>query len=66
MIRRTGINARLSEIPFASELERTVGFALATADLLGQMLKRGSVKTLKRRSVKWAKLGGGSGPATLQ
>jgi hypothetical protein len=37
MIRCTGISARLSEIPFQTELEKTVGFALATADLLGQM-----------------------------
>jgi len=37
MIRCTGVNARLDEIPFQSELEKTVGFALATADLLGQL-----------------------------
>lgn len=37
MIRCTGVNADLDAIPFASETERTLGFALATADLLGQM-----------------------------
>jgi hypothetical protein len=37
MIRCTGINADVSVIPFQSELERLLGFALATADLLGQM-----------------------------
>jgi len=37
MIRCTGINANLAAIPFQSELERVAGFALATADLLGQM-----------------------------
>ena len=37
MIGCTGVNARLSEIPFQSELEKIVGFALATADLLGQL-----------------------------
>jgi hypothetical protein len=37
MIRCTGVNARLSEIPFPGELEKLVGFALATSDLLGQM-----------------------------
>ena len=37
MIRCTGVNADLTTIPFASELERMAGFALATADLLGQM-----------------------------
>ena len=37
MIRCTGLNADLAAIPFASELERNVGYALGTADLLGQM-----------------------------
>src|ERR1051326_2008324 len=37
MIRCTGVNANLSLIPFKSELEQIVGFALGTADLLGQM-----------------------------
>jgi hypothetical protein len=37
MIRCTGVNVDLGAIPFASELERTVGYALGTADLLGQM-----------------------------
>jgi hypothetical protein len=37
MIRCTGLNADLASIPFSDELERIVGFALGTADLLGQM-----------------------------
>jgi hypothetical protein len=37
MIRCTGVNADLSRIAFQSELERLLGCALATADLLGQM-----------------------------
>jgi hypothetical protein len=37
MISCTGVNANLQAIPFQSELERTLGFALATADILGQM-----------------------------
>jgi hypothetical protein len=37
MIRSTGVEADPTQIPFQSELERIVGFALATADLLGQM-----------------------------
>ena len=37
MIRCTGVNVDLTAIPFTNELERTVGFALGTADLLGQM-----------------------------
>ncbi|MHB8522397.1 MAG: hypothetical protein ACYDH9_16775 [Limisphaerales bacterium] len=37
MIRCTGVNVDLDSIPFPGELERTVGYALGTADLLGQM-----------------------------
>jgi hypothetical protein len=37
MIRCTGVNANLASIPFQSDLEKKVGFALGTADLLGQM-----------------------------
>ena len=37
MILCTGVNAALSVIPFQNELERVVGWALGTADLLGQM-----------------------------
>ena len=37
MIRCTGVNAVLTEIPFSSEAEKMVGYALATSDLLGQM-----------------------------
>ena len=37
MIRCTGVNTDLKAINFASVLERKVGFALGTADLLGQM-----------------------------
>ncbi len=37
MILCTGVNADLAVIPFGNELERTLGFALATSDLLGQM-----------------------------
>jgi predicted metal-dependent HD superfamily phosphohydrolase len=37
MISCTGVNAVLSIIPFQSEAEKVAGFALGTADLLGQM-----------------------------
>ncbi len=37
MIRCTGVNVDLNSIPFNSELERKVGFALGSADLIGQM-----------------------------
>jgi hypothetical protein len=37
MIRCTGLNAIISAIRFQNELEKLMGLALATADLLGQM-----------------------------
>jgi hypothetical protein len=37
MIRCTGINVNLGAIAFQSDVERITGFALGTADLLGQM-----------------------------
>ena len=37
MISCTGVNVDLSSIPFQSDVERLTGFALGTADLLGQM-----------------------------
>jgi len=37
MIHCTGVDAALSVIPFQSEIEKIVGYALGTADLLGQM-----------------------------
>jgi len=46
MIRCTGVNADLQSIPFQSELEKTLGFALATADLLGQMAAEDYVQKL--------------------
>jgi hypothetical protein len=46
MIRCTGVNVDLSTIPFTSELDRVVGFALGTADLLGQMAATDYVEKL--------------------
>jgi hypothetical protein len=37
MIRCTGINVKLDMIPFQSQAEQIVGYALGTSDLLGQM-----------------------------
>lgn len=37
MIRCTGVNVDLGRVPFQTELEKVVGFALGTSDLLGQM-----------------------------
>ncbi len=46
MIRCTGVNVDLSTIPFTSEMDRMVGFALGTADLLGQMAATDYVEKL--------------------
>lgn len=37
MIQCTAVNAEVSDIPFETSIDRIVGHALATADLLGQM-----------------------------
>ena len=47
MIRCTGVNAELGSIPFTDELERQVGYALGTADLLGQMAATDYVEKLE-------------------
>jgi len=47
MIRCTGVNADLAGIPFQSELERRMGFALATADLVGQMAAHDYIEKLE-------------------
>jgi hypothetical protein len=62
MIRCTGVNVDLSSIPFASDLEKTVGFALGTADLLGQMAAADYVEKLPVLFLEFAeaaKFGGG-------
>lgn len=46
MIRCTGVHVNLSAIPFTSDLERVVGYALGTADLLGQMAAADYVEKL--------------------
>lgn len=46
MIRCTGVNVDLTTIPFTSELDRVVGYALGTADLLGQMAAKDYVEKL--------------------
>ncbi len=46
MIRCTGVDISASSIPFQSELERIVGFALGTGDLLGQMAAQDYVEKL--------------------
>jgi hypothetical protein len=46
MIMCTGVDMNLKAIPFQSEMERMTGFALGTADLLGQMAARDYVEKL--------------------
>jgi len=46
MIRCTGVGVDLEAITFQSEAERIVGYALATADLLGQMAAEDYVEKL--------------------
>ena len=46
MIRCTGVNVDLKAIPFQNREERMVGFALGTADLLGQMAASDYVEKL--------------------
>ena len=46
MIRCTGINVKLDNIAFQNEAERITGFALGTADLLGQMAAADYVEKL--------------------
>jgi hypothetical protein len=46
MINCTGINTDLQAIRFQTELERTIGYALGTADLFGQMAARDYVEKL--------------------
>ena len=46
MIRCTGVNVKLETIQFQDEVEKTVGFSLGTADLLGQMAAADYVEKL--------------------
>lgn len=46
MIHCTGVDAALSVIPFQSDVERIVGYALGTADLMGQMAAEDYVEKL--------------------
>lgn len=46
MILCTGVDAALDKIPFQNEPERITGYALATADLLGQMAAEDYVEKL--------------------
>lgn len=54
MIRCTGVNVDLQTIPFHNEMERLVGFALGTADLLGQMAAKDYIDKLPILYVEFA------------
>jgi hypothetical protein len=62
LIRCTGVNVNLGSIPFHSELERQVGFALGTADLLGQMAASDYVEKLPVLYLEFAEAAQFSGP----
>src|SRR5437879_4310914 len=46
MICCTGVDSEVATIPFQNEVERITGYALATADLLGQMAAEDYVEKL--------------------
>lgn len=66
MIRCTGVNADLPAIPFANELERVVGYALGTADLLGQMAAADYVEKLPVLYAEFAEAARFNGPAATK
>jgi hypothetical protein len=66
MIRCTGVNADLKAIPFGSELERIVGYALGTADLLGQMAASDYVDKLPVLYAEFAEAARFNGPAAAK
>jgi hypothetical protein len=64
MIRCTGVNVDLASIPFQSELDRNVGFALGTADLLGQMAAPDYVEKLPVLYAEFAEAAKFNGPGS--
>ena len=62
MIRCTGVNVDLSAIPFGTELEKTLGFSLGTADLLGQMAANDYVDKLPVLFLEFAEAAKFNGP----
>ncbi|HTR42792.1 MAG TPA: hypothetical protein VMH87_14360 [Pseudomonadales bacterium] len=65
MIRCTGIDAALDKIPFENELEKITGFALGTADLVGQMAAPDYVDKLPILYQEFAEAEVHSGPAFI-
>ncbi|MEO6740509.1 MAG: hypothetical protein ABIP20_09670 [Chthoniobacteraceae bacterium] len=69
MIRCTGVNVSIATIPFQSAEERVAGFALATADLLGQMAAENYVERLPDLYLEFeeaARFDEGSAPKTFR
>jgi hypothetical protein len=66
MIRCTGVNADLKTIPFQNELERALGCALGTADLLGQMAAPDYVEKLPALHEEFAEAVRHDGPAAAR
>jgi hypothetical protein len=69
MIRCTGVNVDLASIPFAGEMERLVGYALGTADLLGQMAAPDYVEKLPVLFLEFeeaARFNGGGSPRSIR
>jgi hypothetical protein len=58
MIHCTGVDTNLGVIPFQNELEKTLGFALGTADLLGQMSAEDYVEKLPALYAEFAEAAG--------
>ncbi|MDX1953203.1 MAG: HD domain-containing protein [Verrucomicrobiota bacterium] len=72
MIRCTGVNVDLTRIPFRTDLERKVAYALGTADLLGQMAaddyidKLGILYTEFEEAAQYSGKGANAGPFTSE
>lgn len=65
MIRCTGVDAALDKIPFENELEKITGFALGTADLVGQMAAEDYVDKLPVLYDEFAEAEAHSGPGFI-
>lgn len=65
MIRCTGVNVKIEAIPFQGEVERTIGFCIGTADLLGQMAAEDYVDKLPILFAEFAESARYSGTKTM-
>jgi hypothetical protein len=66
MISCTGVNADLAAIPFQNDTERMLGYALATADLLGQMAAADYVDKLRVLFLEFEEAARFSGPRSTR